>query len=166
MKKKIAVFFVAAALIVCAVLAFTACGTDHGSAEGVAKSYVKANMTADLDGVMDCMYFADEAKKEEAKKFLEKMMEGVKISGKVYDTKAEVTKEYTADELETFNKTLGGSVKVNAAKDVKVTYSSDLKVTMTVDGNETTVEQKEEGKTITVNTVQIDSKWYVVSMGL
>lgn len=165
MKKKIAVFFVAAALIVCAVLAFTACGTDHGSAEGVAKSFVQASAKADIGGMLDCMYFEDESGKEEIEKAFEEEMGAIKISGKVYDVKAEVTKEYTADEVKAID-AFSDKVTVSAAKAVKVTYSCDLKATITVDGNETTVEQKAEGEDMSVVAVEIDGKWYVLMPGL
>lgn len=163
MKKTITAFLIAAVLSVGAMFALTACGggVDNKSAGGVIKSYVTAQMTADLDTVMDCLYFEDESAKEEAREFLEGIMSGVKVTGTVNGFKIEVTKEYSEDEVKAYAETADITATVTAVKELSVTYSYDLKATMTVNGSETSMEQKgtEENEPFTV--FEIDGKWYV-----
>lgn len=118
-------------------------------------------MTADLDTVMDCLYFEDESAKEEARDFLEGAMSGVKVTGTVNGFKIEVTKEYSEDEVKAYAETADITATVTAVKELSVTYSYDLKATMTVNGSETSMEQKgtEENEPFTV--FEIDGKWYV-----
>ena len=163
MRKKIAVFLITAMLAVATVFALTACGAgaNNKSAEGVVKSYITAQMTADLDTVMECMYFEDESAKNAAKEFLEGAMSGVKVTGTVDGFKVTVAKEYTAEEITAYAAAESITATVTAVQDLKVTYSYDLKATMTVDGKETSMERKgtEEDEPFTV--FEIDGKWYV-----
>lgn len=163
MKKKIAVFLITAMLAVATVFTLTACGggADNKTAEGVVKSYVTAQMTADLDTVMECMYFEDESAKNAAKEFLEGAMSGVKVTGTVDGFKVTVAKEYNAEEITAYAAAESITATVTAVQDLKVTYSYDLKATMTVDGKETSMERKgtEEDEPFTV--FEIDGKWYV-----
>ncbi len=159
MKKKVAVFLLTVTLAAAAVFALTACGT-NGSPEDVAKAAITATYKYDIDKMLDCMYFEDDADKDAAREALEDTFGNIKVSGSVSDFKFDVEKEYTEEEIADFQAESGIKATVTAVQDINVSFSYDLKGTMTQGDEERTQEMKGSDDA-TVTVFEVDGKWYV-----
>lgn len=168
MKKKIVAAFLVAALAVGIVFAFTACGVGAGSPGSLANKYVKASASFDTDGVINCMYFANDEDREAAKAeisegfdYAKKQLTGTlgmditcTASGIKYEKKSDMTEA----ELKTYQAACKEGDTVEAGERGTVSYT--LKTKVTILGTET---ENTTDTSTTIACIKINGSWYIAA---